>query len=176
MKLLLHLCCGPCACGAIPFWQNRADEVVGLYYNPNVHPLLEYRRRLEGARETAEVTGVRLLVDAAYDPQAWFARVSTSEGSRCERCIAMRMERTAEEALTLGCQGFSTSLSISPWQDHGAIKRGGEVAAEKHGVEFFYEDLRPEYPVSRSLSRERGIYRQTYCGCLMSEWERYRDS
>ncbi len=175
MKLLLHLCCGPCACGAIPFWQKRGDEVVGLYYNPNIHPLLEYRRRLEGARETAEVMGVRLVVDAAYDPQAWFASVSASEGSRCERCIGMRMERTAEEALAVGCQGFSTSLSISPWQDHEAIKRGGELAARKHGVEFFYEDLRAHYPVSRSLSRERGIYRQKYCGCLMSEWERYRD-
>jgi predicted adenine nucleotide alpha hydrolase (AANH) superfamily ATPase len=175
MKLLLHICCGPCACGAIPVWQYRAFEVLGLFYNPNIHPLLEYRRRLEGAKEVAEITNTKLVVDQAYDPQAWFGGVAGAEGSRCARCIGMRLERAAEEATIQGCQAFSTTLTISPWQDHEAIKRGGEAASERHGVEFVYEDLRSEYPVSRGLSRERGIYSQKYCGCLVSEWERYRD-
>ena len=129
-----------------------------------------------GARETAEMTGTPLVVDEAYDPQAWFASVSGDAESRCERCIGMRLDRAAQEAVVQGCEAFSTTLSISPWQDHGAIQARGDVAAREHGVEFVYQDLRPEYPESRRISRELGIYRQKYCGCLISEWERYRDS
>jgi predicted adenine nucleotide alpha hydrolase (AANH) superfamily ATPase len=148
---------------------------LGFFYNPNIHPLMEYRRRLEGAKETAQATDTELIVDAAYDPQDWFAAVGGAEGSRCELCIAMRLQRAAGEAVAQGCDAFSTSLTISPWQDHEAIKRGGQAAAQEHGVEFLYEDLRAEYPVSRTLSRERGIYRQKYCGCLVSEWERFSE-
>jgi predicted adenine nucleotide alpha hydrolase (AANH) superfamily ATPase len=176
MKMLLHVCCGPCACATIPFWRNKGVELVDFFYNPNIHPLLEYRRRLVGAREIAEVTQTSLVVDEAYDPQAWFASVSGESGSRCERCIGMRLDRSAQEAVAQGCKAFSTTLAISPWQDHDVIRTRGGLAAEKHGVEFLYEDLRPEYPASRRLSRELGIYRQKYCGCLVSEWERYRDS
>ena len=72
---------------------------------------------------------------------------------------------------------FTTSLAISPWQDHDAIRgRRGTRAGERHGVTFLYEDLRPLYRESRRLARERGLYRQQYCGCVLSEWERYRDA
>ncbi len=81
---------------------------------------------------------------------------------------------SSSEAVAQGCDAFSTSLSISPWQDHAAIQREGAQAGERHGVEFVYEDLRELYGESRRLSREWGIYRQKYCGCLVSEWERYR--
>ena len=149
--------------------------MVGFFFNPNIHPLLEYRRRLTGARDTAEAMGIALVADQTYDPEAWFAAVAGEQGSRCERCIGMRLQRAAGEALSVGCETFSTSLSISPWQDHEAIKAQGEAAAKAHGVEFAYEDLRSLYPESRRVSREMGIYRQKYCGCLVSEWERYRD-
>lgn len=176
MKLLLHICCGPCASGAIPWWQAEACEVAGFFYNPNIHPLLEYRRRLTGAREVCEITGTALSVDEAYDPAAWFESVAAPEGrgSRCARCIALRLERAAREAIAQGCDAFSTSLSISPWQDHEAIEQEGARAGALHGVEFLYRDLRPVYPQTRLRSREWGIYRQKYCGCLVSEWERYR--
>jgi predicted adenine nucleotide alpha hydrolase (AANH) superfamily ATPase len=175
MKMLLHVCCGPCASGTIPFWGKKSVEMVGFFYNPNIHPLLEYRRRLVGAREVAKHTQTELVVDEAYDPQAWFASVSGDAESRCERCIGMRLDRTAQEAVAQGCETFSTTLSISPWQDHDAIRARGGLAAQEHGVEFLCEDLRPEYPASRRISREQGIYSQKYCGCLISEWERYRD-
>ena len=149
-------------------------EVLGFFYNPNIHPLLEYRRRLTGAREAGDVTGVRLVEDEAYDPEAWFASVCGGEGSRCSRCIGQRLERAAEMALAHGCDAFSTTLSISPWQDHASIKVRGAQAAERHGIDFLYEDLRPLYGESRRLSRQWGLYRQKYCGCLVSEWERYR--
>lgn len=176
MKLLLHICCGPCASATVPAWRRKGAEVLGFFYNPNIHPLLEYRRRLTGARDLAQIAEVPLIEDTAYDPAQWFAEVSRGEGSRCARCIAQRLERAAAEAVAQGCEAFSTTLSISPWQDHEAIQAGGEHAARLHRVEFVYEDFRSLYLESRRLSREWGLYRQKYCGCLISEWERYRAS
>jgi len=189
--LLLHICCGPCASASIPAFREAGADVLGFFYNPNIHPLLEFRRRLAGAREVAEITGLELAEDLAYDPEAWFAGVSAAAGeaegadggadvaqgpSRCARCLAMRLERTAREAALRGCAAFSTTLTISPWQDHDAIRVGGRAAGAAQGVEFVYRDLRPVYAESRRLSREWGLYRQKYCGCLVSEWERYRDA
>ncbi len=184
MKLLLHICCGPCASATIPWWRRNVAEVVGFFHNPNIHPLLEYRRRLTGARDVAQMMAIPLIEDRAYDPEEWFARVAGGvdarsrgeAGSRCARCIGQRLERAAAQAVAEGCDAFSTTLAISPWQDHEAIRAGGERAARIHEVEFAYEDLRPLYPESRRLSREWGVYRQRYCGCLVSEWERYRES
>ena len=174
MTLLLHICCGPCASATIPWWRARGREVVGFFFNPNIHPLLEYRRRLTGTRDTCEMSHIELVEDTAYDPQAYFAAVAGEGDSRCSHCIGLRLDRAAREAVALGCDGFSTSLSISPWQDHEAIRVQGARAGERHGVEFVYADLRSQYGESRRLSREWGIYRQKYCGCLVSEWERYR--
>jgi predicted adenine nucleotide alpha hydrolase (AANH) superfamily ATPase len=184
VKLLLHICCGPCASATIPWWQSEHVDIVGFFHNPNIHPFLEHRRRLMGARDVASMTATPLVDDGIYDPEAWFARVAGTGGghtngaadSRCARCIGERLERTAARAAHEGCEAFSTTLSISPWQDHEAIRAGGDEAARLHEVEFVYEDLRRFYPDSRRLSREWGVYRQKYCGCLVSEWERYRGS
>ena len=177
MRLLLHTCCGPCASATIPLWTGRGVEVTGFFFNPNVHPLLEWRRRSTGAGDVAAQTGVEMIGDSAYDPAEWFERVALggpAGESRCRRCIGQRLARTAAEAAALGCDAFSTSLSISPYQDHDAIRDTGAEAAGRFDVEFLYEDLRPLHGESRRLSREWGIYRQKYCGCLISEWERYR--
>lgn len=147
----------------------------GFFYNPNIHPLLEYRRRLEGARDLAAQMEMPLTEDLSYDPQEWFAQVADDPMSRCAACIGIRMERAAREAAAQGYGTFSTSLAISPWQDHDAIRVRGREAGERFGVEFIYRDLRPLYGESRRLSREWGLYRQKYCGCLVSESERYRD-
>ncbi len=176
MKLLLHICCGPCASATIPWWTDKGDEVVGFFYNPNIHPLLEYRRRLVGTRDVCGIQGAELVEDLAYDPEAWFSSVSGGRAPRCTNCVGDRLQRTAQEALAQGCEAFSTTLSISRWQDHEAIKDEGAKAAELHGVRFVYEDLRHLYAESCRLSRQWGIYRQKYCGCLVSEWERYRKS
>lgn len=179
-SLLLHICCGPCASATQGYWRQQGVDLLGFFYNPNIHPLLEFRRRLEGVRELSCWVDLPVVEDVSYDPVEWFAMVyrpETGEGeSRCARCIASRLDRAACEAVAQGCGAFSTTLSISPWQDHDAIQAAGEQAAVRHGVDFWYRDLRGLYPESRRLSRMWGLYRQKYCGCLVSEWERYRDS
>lgn len=176
MKMLLHVCCGPCATATISHWTDAAIDVTGFFHNPNIHPLLEFRRRLTGARDLAEARGVTLVEDLTYDPSAWFTSiVGDDPESRCARCIGARLRVTATRASDLGLEGFSTTLSTSPWQDHEAIKAGGETAQAESGVEFVYEDLRRLYSDSRRAARESGLYRQKYCGCLISEWERFRE-
>jgi predicted adenine nucleotide alpha hydrolase (AANH) superfamily ATPase len=173
-RILLHVCCGPCATATHEYWKGERAETVGFFCNPNIQPLLEFRRRLDGVRELSARVGLPLVEDLDYDPEKWFAGVIGAGISRCAHCIATRLDRTASEALAQGCDAFSTTLSISPWQDHQAIVEGGREAGVRHGVEFLYRDLRSLYPESRRLSREWGLYRQKYCGCIVSEWERYR--
>lgn len=175
MSILLHICCGPCATATVGHWRDQGYEVVGFFHNPNIQPLLEYRRRLTGSRDLATRLGFDLLEDQEYDPAAWFELVGSKGADRCRACIAQRLDRAAREAADRRCEGFTTSLSISPWQDHDAIEAAGAEAGERHGVEFLYQDLRPLYRESRRLAREWGLYRQKYCGCVLSEWERYRD-
>jgi predicted adenine nucleotide alpha hydrolase (AANH) superfamily ATPase len=175
MTTLLHICCGPCATATIQHWRESGRDVAGFFFNPNIHPLLEFRRRLTGARDLTTSRDVKLAEDLTYDPAVWFSRVAVQGEERCSACIGWRLQRTAEEAARAGYEAFTTSLAISPWQDHQAIEKEGRRAAEAHGVEFLYEDLRPQYRQSRELARRAGLYRQKYCGCVLSEWERYRE-
>lgn len=172
--VLLHICCGPCATATERFWQEEGLQVIGLFYNPNIQPFQEHRKRLEGARILAQARSFELVEDLSYDPVEWFRLVGLQGESRCRACIGMRLEAAARQAVLVGATAFTTSLAISPWQDHEAIREGGTEAARRHGVSFLYEDLRPCYRESRHQARELDLYRQQYCGCILSEWERYR--
>ncbi|MBC7294116.1 MAG: epoxyqueuosine reductase QueH, partial [Thermoleophilia bacterium] len=113
MKLLLHICCGPCATSSVSAWREKGAEVTGFFFNPNIHPFLEFRRRLTGARDLAGMVGLPLEEDLAYDPRSWFMQVGTAGDGRCRRCIAMRLERTAQVARDKGFAAFATTLAIS---------------------------------------------------------------
>lgn len=171
MRLLLHICCGPCATATVGFWRGRGAELLGFFYNPNIQPLAEHQRRLCGVRDLAEIVGIEVIEDAAHGLEEWSQVESGPGTSRCAHCMRVRLERAAAETVASGCEAFSTTLSISPWQDHDAIKAEGERAAAAFGVSFVYEDLRRLYPETRRLSRDWGLYRQKYCGCSLSEWQ-----
>jgi len=174
MRTLLHVCCGPCATATVAFWRGEGLSLTGYFYNPNIHPLLEFRRRMTGAEDLAEHANMEIILDRHYDPVEWFTEVGARKEDRCRACIGLRLQKAAGEASALGWEAFTTTLAISPWQDHEAIKSQGAAAAEAHSIEFLYEDLRPKYRQSREMSRNLGLYRQKYCGCILSEWERYR--
>jgi epoxyqueuosine reductase len=95
---------------------------------------------------------------------------------RCHACYEMRLERTAATARQFGLDSFSTTLLISPYQDHALLRQVGEAAGARYGIPFHYEDLRTGWPQRGRLTREYGLYRQQYCGCIYSEWERYGDA
>lgn len=150
--------------------------MAGAFVNPNIHPYREFDLRLEAARQAAEAFGVEMVHEDGYGMTEFVREVVGHEDARCPICYAMRLYRVAELASALGFDAFSTSMLVSTQQDHDAIVRAGEGAGAEHGVEFVARDFRPKVMEGVRASKEMGLYRQQYCGCIYSEWERYRDS
>lgn len=174
MRLLLHICCGPCAIAPLRRLLEQGVEVTGLFVNPNIHPLLEYKRRRDGASEVAARLGVPMIwKDEEYRPQEWFRAVAHREENRCFYCYRMRLERTAQIARHGRFDAFSTTLLYSKFQKHEAIAQVGRDLAAGRGVQFHYEDWREGWKEGIAVSKDWGVYRQQYCGCLYSENERY---
>lgn len=173
MRILMHICCGPCASYPVPDLLQEGHELTAYFFNPNIHPYQEYERRREGMRTLLKHHGVPLLLDAEYEPHIYLRQVVNRENERCGLCYRMRLEKAARAAADGGFEAFTTSLLVSPYQKHEMIKSIGQEYAGKMGVPFFYRDWRPFYRETIKISRELGIYRQPYCGCIYSEWERY---
>ncbi|MGE5371756.1 MAG: epoxyqueuosine reductase QueH [Solirubrobacterales bacterium] len=174
MNVLLHVCCGPCATVPVRDLIAEGHQLSALYYNPNIHPFTEHERRREGAESMLRASDVPLIGVRPYDPVPYFQTVTFRENVRCRLCYAIRLEEAARIARKGKFDAFTSSLLISPYQKHDTIRETGEAAGEKYGVPFLYRDWRPRYPESVRISKEMGLYRQPYCGCLYSEWERYR--
>ncbi len=177
MKILLHICCGPCAIFPLRALRDQGHDLTGLFYNPNIHPLQEYLRRRDGVRETAERFGLKMIfLDQEYDPQVYMRQVAFRENSRCLLCYQLRLERTLSIAKRGKFQGFSSTLLYSKQQQHTAIAKLGYDLAGEGGVVFVYQDFRVGWQEGIRQSLEWKLYRQNYCGCLYSEFERFRGS
>lgn len=173
-RLLLHACCGPCSIAPVRRLLDEGWEVTALFHNPNIHPLQEYRRRAEAMAQAAERLGVRVIwKHDEYDPQAYFRAVSFREANRCFHCYQIRLERTAQIARRGGFDAFSSTLLYSKMQKHDMIAALGRDLAGGGKPEFLYRDFREGWQEGIEVSREWGLYRQPYCGCLYSEAERY---
>ena len=157
MAILLHICCAPCATATIDRWRADGELVAGTFFNPNIHPCEEHERRYTSLLDYARSIDFELVGEPQYDVIRWLRQVTGKEekGRRCRICITERMLHTASLAAKRGFQGFSTSLLISPWQDHELIREAGEGAASATGVPFLYRDLRDEYRRSREMSPGR---------------------
>lgn len=177
MKLLLHVCCAPCSTATVASWREEGFDLTGAFFNPNIHPFSEHERRRETLLGYSGDIGLPLIGEPEYDVRAWLAMVRGREekGERCRLCIGQRLTRTAELAAAGGFGSFSTTLLVSPYQDHDIIREEGKHAAAAAGIGFLYRDLRPRYRDSVTLSRAAGLYRQNYCGCIFSEEEAARE-
>jgi predicted adenine nucleotide alpha hydrolase (AANH) superfamily ATPase len=175
-KVLLHICCAHCAAWPVEHWRRQGHEVSGFWYNPNVHPFTEHENRRAAVRDLAQRTGLALIESEGYDMPLWFRRVTGHEDDRCRHCFTLRLEAAARTAKERGYDAFTSTLLISPHQDHALLKTIGEEVAAANGVDFLYADLRKRYSDSRHLTKPMELYRQQYCGCLYSEMERYREA
>jgi predicted adenine nucleotide alpha hydrolase (AANH) superfamily ATPase len=173
MKILLHICCGPCALYPLKRIRACGHDVSGLFYNHNIHPYQEYFRRLEAVRMMAEQETLPLIVRDEYALEEFLANVAAEPARRCSYCYASRLRATAAAAASLGFEAFSASLLYSRYQRHEEIRQLGEQAGRDYGVIFYYEDFRSGWQEGIRLSKEMGLYRQQYCGCVYSEKERY---
>ncbi len=173
MKVLLHICCAPCA--IYPLQELRANGIptTGFFFNHNIHPYQEYRRRLDTVRDFAAKAKLDVIFRDEYLLEEFLATVATSPEFRCRYCYASRLEATAKASAELGYSGFSSSLLYSRYQQHETIRSFGEEFGSKYGVKFYYVDFRQGWQQGIKLSKEMGLYRQQYCGCIYSEKERY---
>lgn len=176
MKLLLHVCCGPCATFPAKELLKHEHNLTGFFFNPNIHPYQEYQKRLEGARELARWLKIPLLASKEYQPELYFRNVAWHEQERCRCCYTLRLREAAVKAKETGCEGFTTSLLISPYQKHDLIRELGTKIGSETGIPFIYYDWRPSFYEGRRQAREMGLYSQRYCGCLYSEYERFREA
>ena len=173
MKTLLHICCAPCANQPIEVLRTDGFEVVGFWYNPNIHPFTEYRARRNCLREYAQAIELPLVEQNDYALRPFVREVAADIENRCGKCYEMRLFETARQAKTLGFDSFTSSLFISPYQNHELMMETAQRAAAEYGVEFLYRDFRPLFKQGQEKARELGFYMQKYCGCVFSEEERY---
>ena len=173
MKILLHICCGPCTIYPLRTLREMGHDLTGYYFNPNIHPYLEYRRREETLTAYAGEKGLPVIRADDYDMEAFFRLIAGREDDRCRLCYTLRLQETARKAKEGGFAGFTTTLLYSKFQKHDIIREVGDRLGREGNIPFLYLDFREGWKEGVRLSRELGMYRQPYCGCIYSEKERF---
>ncbi len=171
MKLLLHTCCAPCSVYCIKTLRKEGIKPTVYWFNPNIHPYIEYKTRRDTLKEYTKSIGVQAIFEENYGLREFCKNVVDDLENRCVKyCYRVRLEQTAKYAKENGYDTFSTTLLISPYQNHEALKQIGEEMAQKYGLTFLYRDFRPGFREGQNEARELGLYMQKYCGCVFSEW------
>lgn len=180
--MLLHSCCGPCSTAVIERLAERYDLTV-YFYNPNITDEAEYERRWEAQQQAVRKFNESRAAEAdvklengPYDPGLFFEAVRGFEqepenGKRCDICFRLRLEKAAERAEQGGFDEFATTLSVSPHKNTGRINAIGYELEKNIEPSFLDESFKKKDGFKRSveMSKEYGIYRQNYCGCVFSK-------
>ncbi len=174
MKTLLHICCAPCSLMCVETLREEGIEPTGFWYNPNIHPFTEYRSRKNALVEYAGTIDLPLLMRDEYGLREFVKNVTPNFDARCGYCYATRLDAAAACAAENGFDSFTSSLFISPYQQHDLMRQVAEEAAARHGVSFLYRDFRPYFRQGQDKARAMNLYMQKYCGCVFSEEERYQ--
>jgi hypothetical protein len=153
--------------------RSEGIEVTGFFYNHNIHPYQEFAKRRDAAQQMADQEGMQLIVRDEYRLEEFLANVAAEPDTRCGYCYASRLDAVAAAAREGGFDAFTSSLFYSRYQNHELMRTKAEEAAEKQGIPFLYRDFRPGWQEGIRRSKESGLYRQQYCGCIYSEKERY---
>lgn len=176
MKVLLHVCCGPCASACVRRLAAGGHEVTLFFSNSNIDGEEEFMRRREAAAKLAEADGAEFVCDN-YDHERWLAEVAEGregepeKGERCRRCYRYNIAKAAEYARENGFDAVTSSLTVSPHKPSRLVFSAGEEAvAGCAPVVFLREDFkkREGFKISVSRAKELGLYRQDYCGCEFS--------
>lgn len=176
-RLLLHSCCAPCSSYVLEYL-SRYFSITVFYYNPNIYPPQEYQKRVQEQQHLITELPVLhpvTLQEGTYEPDRFFAMAKGLEqvpegGERCFRCFRLRLEEAAKVAREGAYDYFTTTLTISPLKNAGRLNEIGEEVGRLYGVRHLPSDFKKKNGYKRSieLSREYGLYRQDYCGCVYS--------
>jgi len=173
MKILLHICCAPCAITTVKTLDKQGFDVMGFFYKHNIHPYTECIKRKESLQSYAETINLRVIYQEGYDLEGFIQNVVFRESRRCSYCYHDRLTSTALVAKRGKFDYFTTTLLYSKFQKHDEIKSIGEAVGNAVGVRFYYHDFRDGWKEGVEESKRLGMYRQQYCGCIYSEKERY---
>ena len=176
-KLLLHSCCAPCSSSVLEFLSPYFDITL-FYYNPNITPEEEYRKRVAELHRLvaeADYPNPVTILEGRYDSREFFAIAKGLEdlpegGERCFRCYRLRLRESARAAAEGGFEYFTTTLSVIPYKNAAKLNAIGTELAEEYGVRYLLSDFKKKdgYRRSIELSAQYGLYRQNYCGCIFS--------
>jgi len=173
MKILLHTCCAPCAIVPIKLLQQADFEVMGYYYAHNIHPYTECLKRRETLEGYADAIGLRVITSEGYEMENFLRNVAFREKDRCTYCYHARLRATALMAKRGKFDYFTSSLLYSKYQKHEEIQSIGESVGKDVGIPFYYQDFRIGWKEGIETSKRLKMYRQSYCGCIYSEKDRY---
>ena len=174
MKLLMHTCCAPCSVYCIDALKEEGIEPTIYWYNPNIHPYMEYKARRDTLKEYAESLKLKAIFEEDYGLDEFCKNVVGDLQNRCKNyCYPVRLRKTFEYAKANGYDAVTTTLLYSIYQNHDFIKEYMEKLSEEFGIEFLYRDFRVGFREGQNKARELGLYMQKYCGCIFSEEMRY---
>jgi len=176
MRILLHVCCSVCATGPWLELQGEGHQVTAFFYNPNIHPLIEFRRRMKSLKVLQEHLPLSVVYEEQYGLREFLGSIDWASPDRCAGCYSLRMSRTAREAVRRGMDAFSTTLLTSRDQKHELVAEAGRRFGQEFGVEFIYRDWRNLAEENRRRAEKFRLYLQQYCGCIFSEYERFKDT
>ena len=174
MKVLLHICCAPCSIYPVRRLRDEGAEVVGYFYNPNVHPYTEFLKRLKTLENYAQISLLPLVTDDLYELDDFLKGTLDSGKDRCLFCYRMRLGKAFRKGIDLGVDAVTTTLLYSRYQRHEDIRAIGGELSGKYGLEFLYRDYRTGWKEGIEESKRLNMYRQNYCGCIFSEKERFK--
>ena len=173
MNILLHSCCAPCANQCVEVLRQAGSAPSLFWFNHNIHPFQEYKARRNALRTYAQICNVPLIEAGEYGLREFLPKAMENIDGRCDACYEVRLDETAQYAAAHGFDGFTSSLLISPYQNHELICELANEAAERHKLRFVYHDFRPYFRAGQQAAREMELYMQKYCGCIFSEEERF---
>jgi len=170
---MLHICCAPCGIYPVEFLREQGMDVMGFFYRHNIHPYTECLKRQESLESYAEQINLHVIYQEGYDLEGFIQNVVFRESNRCNYCYHDRLRSTALVAKRGKFDYFTSTLLYSKFQKHDTIKSMGESIGKSVGVKFYYQDFRTGWKNGIEESKNIGLYRQQYCGCIYSEKERY---
>ena len=170
----MHTCCAPCSVYCIDALRAENIEPTLFWYNPNIHPFIEYKSRRDCLIDYAKKVDVKLVLKEEYGLDEFCRNVVSDISNRCVNyCYPKRLSETVRYAAENGFDAFTTTLLVSPYQKHEELIKVCEKLADESGVKFLYRDFREGFYEGQKKAREIGLYMQKYCGCVFSEEERY---
>ena len=171
-KILLHICCGICASSVVERLRTEGFQPIGFFYNPNIHPKVEYLRREEIVKGVAKILKFELIL-GSYDKDGWFAETRSLEnepegGKRCNLCFQMRLQEANRKARELGLGYFTTTLTVSPHKSTPVINEIGKAVSP---LGFIIRDFKKQhgFRLAIEFANRYNLSRQNYCGCIYSK-------